>query len=117
CDLVEEREPVVVELARLRPLQDRRKAPLQLPGVEEELPVDKGTQCYEVWLDRARAGERRSGDVLEGDAGAVRARRLDRQQRLSVALRVLLAEPVLQLAVLAVELARPPGVEQARDGA
>ena len=39
-DLVEQRRRVVVQLARRRLLEDRREAPLQLPGVEEERPVD-----------------------------------------------------------------------------
>ncbi len=48
---------------------------------------------------------------------AVRPRGGDRHQRLAVALRVLVAQPLLQLAVLPVELAGARRVEQARDDA
>ena len=39
-DLVEELAGVVVQLARGRVVEDRREAALQVPGVEEERPVD-----------------------------------------------------------------------------
>ena len=50
-DLVEQLLRVVVELARLRPVEDRRELALQLPGVEEELPVDVLAQRLERRLD------------------------------------------------------------------
>ena len=40
-DLVQLRDGVVVELPRRRLLENRRELPLQLPGMEEELPVDE----------------------------------------------------------------------------
>ena len=73
-DLVEQRRRVVVELARRRLLEDRRELALQLPGVEEELPVDVGAQLRERRLDGARAGERGLGEVVEGERLAVRPR-------------------------------------------
>ena len=39
-DLAQKRLRVVVKLARRRVVQDRRELALQIPGVEEELPVD-----------------------------------------------------------------------------
>ena len=47
----------------------------------------------------------------------MRARRFERQQRLAVARRVLLAQPVLQLPVLGVERRAALPVEQVRDDA
>ncbi len=52
-DLVELGERVVVELARGRMLEDRREAALQVPGVEEELPVDVADELGERGRDRA----------------------------------------------------------------
>ena len=52
-DLVEQLLRVVVQLARLGPLEDRRELALQLPRVEEELPVDVLAQRREVGLDDA----------------------------------------------------------------
>ena len=54
-DLVELLERVVVELARLGSLEDRRELPLQLPGIEEELPVDVLAQRLERRLDERGA--------------------------------------------------------------
>ena len=51
-DLVERGERVVVELARRRMVEDRRELPLQVPGVEEELPVDVRDELGELRLDR-----------------------------------------------------------------
>ena len=93
---------VVVELARLRPLEDRRELALQLPGVEEELPVDVAARALEVGLDVARPGERRRRQVVEATRARGSPARLgEREQRLARALGVLLAQALLQLAVVA----------------
>ena len=73
-DLAQQRLRVVIELASLRTLEDRGELPLQLPGVEEELPVDDIAQGQQVGLDEANALERRGGHVVERQPMAVRAR-------------------------------------------
>ena len=114
-DLAQERLRVVVDLACRRVVEDRRELALQIPGVEEELPVDV----------RDEVGERRGRPArtpANGGAGRsskrtdtrfARARR-ERQKRPLELLRMLVAEPLLQHAVLVVELAPPLRVEQAR---
>ena len=67
-DLVEQLLGVVVELSRLGPLEDRGELPLQVPGVEKELPVDVAAQRLQLRLDDAAAEERRLGQVVEGHA-------------------------------------------------
>jgi len=88
-DLAQERLRVVVELAGGRLVQDRGELSLELPGVEEELPVDEAADRLQIGFDRARAGEGRDGNVAEVDVLAVRAGVLDREQRLPFLLRVL----------------------------
>ena len=58
-DLAQERLGVVVELLRRRVREDRRELALELPGVEEELPVDERDEVGQRGLDEARADERR----------------------------------------------------------
>ncbi len=63
-DAIEQRAGVVVELARgvtvLRVLENRGKAPLELPRGEEERPVDVRNDLGEVDVERLRAGKRRN---------------------------------------------------------
>ena len=88
-DSLQQRERVVVELARRRLVEDRRELPLQLPRVEEELPIDIGTQRLDVHLELAHAREQRHRQVAERDALPVLAGLRDRQQRLALLLLVL----------------------------
>src|SRR4029077_11807430 len=85
-DLVEQLLRVAVQLARLGPLQDRRELALQVPGVEEELPVDVAPKRLQLWLDEARTQERRLREVVERDPLPVLERPLVRKQRLAAAL-------------------------------
>ena len=116
-DPVEQALRVVEELARRGLLEDRRELALQLPGVEEELPVDVLAERGEVGLDQAAAGELRHGQVVERDAVPVRARLRERQQRLALLLGVQVAQPILVGAVLGVEPHAPLGIEQVGDDA
>src|SRR5581483_709991 len=93
-DLVEERLRVVEELARGGLGEERRVAALDLPGVEEELPVDVLAQGLERRLDDSDARERRHIERVELDGLAVRARGGDREERLAIALGVLVAQAV-----------------------
>ena len=108
-DLAEEHLRVVVELAGGRVLEDGGELPLQVPRVEEELPVDERHELGHRRRDLAAPGERRRRQVVEPQVGPVRARGVEREQRLADLLGVLLAEPFLQLAVLRVERPRRPG--------
>src|SRR2546428_523406 len=85
-DLVEQLLRVVPELACGRLLEDRRKLPLQLPGVEEELPVDVLPQRLERGLHEAHACELGRREIVESDALAVFLRVGDPQHRLTLAL-------------------------------
>jgi hypothetical protein len=91
-DLVEQLERVVVELARRGLLENRGKLSLQLPGVEEELPVDVLAQRLQRGLDEAHSRESRRREIVELDAMPVLARLGDRQQRLAFLLRMLVAQ-------------------------
>ena len=65
-------------------LEDRRERALQLPGVEEELPVDVLAERRRAAARRARAaGERGLGEVAERDHVPVRPRLLEGEQRLA----------------------------------
>ena len=57
-------EQVARGRALLRMLEDRRIPPLQVPGVEEERPVDVAAELGERRLDEARADERRHREVV-----------------------------------------------------
>ena len=116
-DLVELLHGVVVELARRGLLQDRRELPLQLPGVEEELPVDERPQLLQGRCNRPRAGERGHRQLVVGERLAVRAGRVERQQRPPLLLGVLHAQPLLLLAVVGVERLAAYRVEQVGDDA
>ena len=85
--------------------------------MEEELPVDIAAKRGRVDGDLAYADELRGGDLVERHAFPVRPRRVDRQQGLSVALRVLRPKPLLQLAVLALEGEPALRVEEIRHDA
>ncbi len=76
-DLVEQGIGVVEELARGRLAEDRGVLALELPGEEEELPIDHAAQGGQVWLDGADTAERRDGQIVERDQVRVRARLLD----------------------------------------
>ena len=68
-DLVQQRVRVVEQLAGLGELvQDRRVLALQLPGEEEELPVDQLAQFGQRGSDRAHAGESRVRQVRRNPA-------------------------------------------------
>src|SRR5262249_61493969 len=69
CDLAQHGQRIVVELARCRLVQDRRELALQIPRVEEELPVDERHELGGFGRDVARAGERRSRQGRRRDLG------------------------------------------------
>ena len=115
--LVEELLRVVVELAGRGLLEDRREASLQLPGMEEELPVHVPTQRGQIGLDDPRAGELRSLEGVELDLLAVLSRGLDRDERLPVALAMAGRGLLLLLPVLAVERGAALVVQQVGDDA
>jgi hypothetical protein len=73
-DPVEQALRVVEQLPRRRLLQDRRELPLQLPGVEEELPVDVLPQRCEIGLDETAARELGLRQVVELHALPILAR-------------------------------------------
>src|SRR5262249_3809991 len=102
-DAVEQALGVVPELPRGRLLENRGKLALELPGVEEELPVDVLAERPEVGLHEPVTGELRHRQVVECEAKAVLACASERQQRLALLLGVEVAEPVLVGAVLDVE--------------
>ena len=114
-DPVEQALCVVVELARRRLVEDLREAALQLPRVEEELPVDVVAQRREVGLDNAAARELRHRKVGETDLVPVGAGLGERQQRFPLLLRVQVAQPVLLRTVVRVERLAPRRIEQRRD--
>src|SRR5262249_51756076 len=114
-DLVEELLRVLPELARRRLVEELRVLPLQLPRVEEELPVDVFAQRLELGLHHAHAGELRRRQVAELEPRAVRARLLDRAQRLALLRGVQVAEPLLVEAVVGVEALAALGIEEIRD--
>ena len=69
----------------LRIVEDRRVPPLELPGVEEERPVDVPPKLGDRRSHEPRAGERRCHELLgvPHDAGASLAGSADRKQRLA----------------------------------
>ena len=78
----EERLRVVVELARRRVVEDRRELALQIPGVEEELPVDVR---HELGERRARPRARRRTAARAGRRSARDARFVARRRRAAAA--------------------------------
>ena len=64
-----------------------REAALELPGMEEELPVDEADEVRQRRLDGARAREVGLGQVVERNRLAVRSGGGERQQRLADASR------------------------------
>src|SRR5206468_4485780 len=76
-DLVQKGLRVVVELARCRLLEDPRELSFQLPGMEEELPVDVLTERRELRFDGPHAGEGCGWQLAERNALLVRTRILD----------------------------------------
>ena len=77
--------------------------------MEEELPIDVGDELGERRLELAAPREGRLGQVVEPQTLAVRARLREREQRPALLLLVLLAQPLLKLAVLLVERAAAIG--------
>ena len=116
-DLTEQLLRVVVELTGGRLVEDRGELPLQLPGVEEELPIDVLNERRERRLEHLRAKQRRLRQVFERNALFVCACVLDREQRLALFLGVLFAEPFLKLPVLLRKRCLAGRVEQVRDDA
>src|SRR5262249_50035946 len=101
-DAIEQPLSVVEELARgvtvLRVLQDRGKFSAQLPGREEERPVDVIRDLLERdVVDDAPPDERRLLHLAgaEREDEAVRARGLDRQDGLVLLVSEEIAEPLL----------------------
>jgi hypothetical protein len=111
-DLVEQGEPVVEQLPGRRLVQDRRVLALQLPGGEEELPVDQLAELGQAGRDNARPGERGYRKVVEADLVAVGPGLPQRHQRAALLVGVLAAEPFLVVAVAPVEVGGPGRVEQ-----
>ena len=107
------------DLSLLRIVEDRRVPALELPGVEEERPVDVLAERRDVLLDHARAGERRRREVVlvPVDRRPARPRLAQREQRLAALLGMQRAEAVLIGAVLRVEPGAPVAVEQVADDA
>ena len=122
-DPVEKRVRRLEELARrlslLRVVEDRRKAALQLPRVEEERPVDVRTELGDGRLHDPRAGEGRHGEVVRvpDDRRAALAGRPEREERPTLALGVERAQSLLLDAILAVERRSPGRVEERADDA
>src|SRR5205085_576645 len=106
---------VGVELARrgahLRVVEDGREAALELPGVEEERPVDVRDHRSELGLDHAQAGEGRLLQDVKAEAGAILAGRFQREDGPRHLLRVLQPQLLLQLAVLRIQDRLAPGIE------
>src|SRR5207344_414166 len=108
-DLVEELVRVGEQLARLlavaRVLEDLRERAFQLPGREEEGPVEVRPELLQRRLDRPRPGEGRLREVggVPRDLGAPLGGDPYREQRGLLPLRVLGAQTRLQLPVLSVE--------------
>src|SRR5215472_4189086 len=78
-DLVEEGIRIVEQLSGRRLLQDRGVLALQLPGQEEELPVDELAQPAQVRLEEPRPGERWHRQVVEAEPLPVGLRLPQRQ--------------------------------------
>src|SRR4029450_10432195 len=116
-DLAQELLGVVEELARGRLLQDRGEATLELPGAEEELPVDLRIELLELWLDHSLFGELGNRKLVEVDPLAVRAGLLDRQERLSLLLGMLCPGPLLELRVFLLQRGSARCIEQVGDDA
>ena len=115
-DLVQQLARRPKELARrgahLRMLEDGRETSLQLPGVEEEGPVDVGDQCLQVGFERAQAREGRLVQALEGEASPVLARGLQGKDRPRHLFRVLDPQLLLELPVVLVQDGLSAGVEE-----
>ena len=94
-DAVEQGVGVVEELARGGLAQDRRVFALQLPGEEEELPVDHLAQRGQVRLDGPDPGERRDREIAVRDPLTIGAGLLQGQQGPPLGLLVLLPELLL----------------------
>ena len=121
-DPVEQRVAGVEQVARgalLGMLENRRVAALEVPGVEEERPVDVGAQLLQGGLDEARTREGRSREVVgvPRDRGAALAGGAERQQRHALALGVKGAQAFLLDAVLGVEGGTTLRLEQRADDA
>ena len=98
-------------------VEDRRELALELPRREEERPVDERDERLDRHVgELARAQERGRGEVggIDREREAVRARRVEREQRPLAPPLVDEAQPLLLLAVGGVERALAVGVEQRR---
>ena len=90
-DLAQQLARVVIEIACRRPdpgvVEDLRETALQLPGVEEERPVDVVGECGERHIvEHLHTEERRGGEIVlvPLDRRAVGARLRVGQERLSL---------------------------------
>src|SRR5947209_496621 len=114
-DLVEQLLRVAEELARGRALrravQDRRVFALELPGVEEERPVDVLAQLGELRLDHLPAHEGRLGKLAEREQQPP-GPRVGQGQKWATRGRVLRTQLLLQGGVFALELPAAAVVEQ-----
>src|SRR4029078_8078405 len=122
-DVVQQLARVRVQLARgralLRVIEERRGSPDQLPGREEERPVDVVDQLAERHLDLARAQDGGRGKVSWTEVGhePLSVRLSESEEGLLLLAAVELAQLLLLLAVLDVELRALLAVDEARDHA
>jgi hypothetical protein len=123
CDRVEElvrrREEIAGDGPLLRIVEDRRVAPLELPRMEEEGPVDVPAKRRDVLLDDTDAGERRCREVVDVpvDRGPPDPRLTEGQQRLPPLLGMERAQALLVGAVLGIEPLAAAAVEEVADDA
>src|ERR1035437_10400687 len=80
-DLIQQRVGVVVEFAGHRLVKDGRVLALELPGQEEELPVDHPPEVLDLRGDGTDAGEGRDGQVTEGNVLRSEERRVGKECR------------------------------------
>ena len=85
--------------------------------MKEELPVDEWHELRERRLDRTHTGERGHRRIVVLEQLTVGARRVERQQRPALLLRVLNTQALLLLPVVGIENAAANRVEQVGDDA
>ena len=111
-DLVQQPLPVIEDLAGGGLLEYRRIAPLQLPGGEEELPVDEVAQQPQVWLEDPGPGAGGHGQLAEVQLLPVRPRLCQRHQWPPLSAGMLLSQALLLVPVGPVQLGRSRRVQQ-----
>ncbi len=113
-DLVEQRVGVVEQFAGHRLIENRRVLALELPGQEQELPVDHCAQVFDLRADDLRAHKCGRGQIVEGDDLPVGPGLVQAQQAFLLPVGVLVAQALLLGPVVGVELLGPLRVEQVR---